>query len=124
MTRSEIPILDLKLRCGASLLDVSLWRDEALTNLHEDDQLEISHLHASLDPKGNGKFNSSAYTTIKVLLFMHYKYMSVHPSTTQPNNYLLFVKNLCIQTYMRFVRFMIVYNDFKTKTNDTMLKTY
>ncbi|XP_055047526.2 uncharacterized protein [Misgurnus anguillicaudatus] len=66
MTRSEIPILDLKLRCGASLLDVSLWRDEALTNLHEEDQVEISHLHASLLPKGNGKFNSSAFTTIKI----------------------------------------------------------
>ncbi|ROL53377.1 hypothetical protein DPX16_0063 [Anabarilius grahami] len=30
MTRAQVPILDLSLRCGSKLHKASLWRDEAL----------------------------------------------------------------------------------------------
>ncbi len=65
---SDVPVLDLKLNCGERLLDVSLWRDEALSELH----VHLSHLHATILPSGNGKFQSSNYTTIKVLMIMYY----------------------------------------------------
>ncbi len=69
---SDVPVLDLKLNCGERLLDVSLWRDEALSELHEGDYVHLSHLHATILPSGNGKFQSSNYTTIKVLMIMYY----------------------------------------------------
>jgi len=69
---SDVPVLDLKLKCGEKLLDVSLWRDEALSELHEGDHVHLSHLRATILPSGNGKLQSSNYTTIKVLMIMYY----------------------------------------------------
>ncbi len=80
---SDVPVLDLKLNCGERLLDVSLWRDEALSELHEGDYVHLSHLHATILPSGNGKFQSSNYTTIKVLMICttHYtvdRFLSIY----------------------------------------------
>ncbi|ROL55390.1 hypothetical protein DPX16_1019 [Anabarilius grahami] len=66
MTRvadGEVPIRDLALRCGQKCFEVSLWRDEALLDLSLGDQVEISHLKATLRPAA--KFNSSSYTTVE-----------------------------------------------------------
>ncbi|CAM4572468.1 unnamed protein product [Leuciscus chuanchicus] len=35
---SPVPVLDLSIRCGQKLLDVSLWRDEALCELYLGDE--------------------------------------------------------------------------------------
>ncbi|RXN32199.1 putative C-mannosyltransferase DPY19L3 isoform X1 [Labeo rohita] len=61
-----VPILDLHLRCGQNVLEVSLWRDEALSDLYVGDDVEITHLKAFLKESGKGKLNSSTYTTIKI----------------------------------------------------------
>ncbi|XP_026053168.1 uncharacterized protein LOC113094469 isoform X2 [Carassius auratus] len=66
MTMSDIPVLDLKMKCGERLLDVSLWRDEALSELHEGDNVHISHMRATILASGNAKLQSSNYTTIKI----------------------------------------------------------
>lgn len=71
MTRLEVPILDLQLRCGETLLEISLWRDQVLCELHEGDVVVLSHLHGSLLPNGKAKFQSSNYTSIKVLMIIH-----------------------------------------------------
>ncbi|ROL41738.1 hypothetical protein DPX16_9329 [Anabarilius grahami] len=66
MTRvadGEVPIRDLSLRCGQKCFEVSLWRDEALLDLSLGDQVEISHLKATLRPAA--RFNSSTYTTVE-----------------------------------------------------------
>ncbi|KAK7137432.1 hypothetical protein R3I93_017501 [Phoxinus phoxinus] len=66
MTRvadGEVPIRDLSLRCGQVVLEVSLWRDEALVELSLGDQVEISCLRASLRP--SPKLNSSSYSTVE-----------------------------------------------------------
>jgi len=66
MTRAQFPILDLSLRCGTKLHDVSLWREEALVELYIGDKVEVTHLRANIRPNGGGKFDSSNYTTVKV----------------------------------------------------------
>ncbi len=48
----RVPILDLRLRCG---LKVSLWRDEALSELYVGDEVELTHLKALLKETGKGK---------------------------------------------------------------------
>ncbi|XP_051980580.1 uncharacterized protein LOC127641695 [Xyrauchen texanus] len=66
MTRAHIPVLDLSLKCGQSLLDVSLWRDEALFDLYTGDEVVLTHLRPCILPNGKGKFQSSNYTTLKI----------------------------------------------------------
>ncbi|RXN24974.1 cis-aconitate decarboxylase-like protein [Labeo rohita] len=61
-----VPILDLRLRCGQSVLEVPLWRGEALSDLYVGDEVELTHLKAFLKENGKGKLNSSTYTTIKI----------------------------------------------------------
>ncbi|XP_073729893.1 uncharacterized protein [Misgurnus anguillicaudatus] len=66
MTRvaeGEVPIRDLSLRCGQRVLEVSLWRDEALIELILGDRVEISFLRATLRPQA--KFNTSTYSTVE-----------------------------------------------------------
>ncbi|XDV25583.1 hypothetical protein PO909_029480 [Leuciscus waleckii] len=63
---SPVPVLDLSLRCGQKLLDVSLWREEALCELYLGDEVELTHLKVFVWDSGNGKMNSSNYTTVKV----------------------------------------------------------
>ncbi|XP_039550091.1 uncharacterized protein LOC120494826 [Pimephales promelas] len=66
MTRvgvGEVPIRDLSLRCGQKLLDVSLWRDEALVELSLGDHVEISFLRATLRPAA--KLNTSSYSAVE-----------------------------------------------------------
>ncbi|KAK7135523.1 hypothetical protein R3I94_014254 [Phoxinus phoxinus] len=67
MTRAQFPILDLSLRCGDQLHDISLWRDEALVELYVGDKVEVTHLRANIRPNGGGKFDSSNYTTVKIV---------------------------------------------------------
>ncbi|XP_058626513.1 uncharacterized protein LOC131537221 [Onychostoma macrolepis] len=62
----RVPILDLRLRCGQKVLEVSLWRDEALTELYVGDEVELTHLKALLKENGKGKHNSSTYTSIQI----------------------------------------------------------
>ncbi len=64
---SDVPVLDLKLKCGERLLDVSLWRDEALSELHEGDDVHLSHLHATILPSGNGKFSLRTILPLRYL---------------------------------------------------------
>ncbi|KAK2861049.1 hypothetical protein Q7C36_005215 [Tachysurus vachellii] len=49
MTQSQIPIRDISIMCGQHILDV-----------------ELTHLHTSIQANGRGKFNSSHHTTVKV----------------------------------------------------------
>nr|XP_055069999.1 uncharacterized protein LOC129450968 [Misgurnus anguillicaudatus] len=66
MTRvaeGEVPIRDLFLRCGQRVLEVSLWRDEALIELSLGDRVEISFLRATVRPQA--KFNTSTYSTVE-----------------------------------------------------------
>ncbi|XP_052470353.1 uncharacterized protein LOC128027081 [Carassius gibelio] len=67
MTRAQYPLLDLSLRSGTKLLEVTLWREEALMDLYVGDKVEISHLRAKIQPNGGGKFDSSNYTTVKIV---------------------------------------------------------
>ncbi|ROL52064.1 hypothetical protein DPX16_0275 [Anabarilius grahami] len=67
MTRAQTPILDLSLRCGAKLHEVSLWRDEALVVFYVGDQVELTHLKSNIRPNGKGKFDSSNYTRVKIV---------------------------------------------------------
>ncbi|KAI2647008.1 Hydroxycinnamoyl-CoA hydratase-lyase [Labeo rohita] len=61
---TEVPILDLGIRSGSRVLEVSLWRDQALTKLQINDKINICHLRANAKAS---KFNSTAYTTVEVL---------------------------------------------------------
>ncbi len=63
-----MPILNLKLLCGPDQLNISLWRDEALCDLHIGDDVEITHLYSDMVPRGRGNFHSSQYTTVKVII--------------------------------------------------------
>ncbi|CAM4490579.1 unnamed protein product [Leuciscus chuanchicus] len=67
MTRAQYPLLDLSLRSGTKLLEVTLWREEALMDLYVGDKVEVSHLRANIRPNGGGKFDSSNYTTVKIV---------------------------------------------------------
>ncbi|XP_050957618.1 uncharacterized protein LOC127158581 [Labeo rohita] len=60
---TEVPILDLGIRSGSRVLEVSLWRDQALTKLQINDKINICHLRANAKAS---KFNSTAYTTVEV----------------------------------------------------------
>ncbi|KAK2915667.1 hypothetical protein Q8A67_000041 [Cirrhinus molitorella] len=62
----HVTILDLRLRCGQKVLEVSLWHDEAYSELYFGDEVELTHLKALLKENGKGKLNSPTYTTIKV----------------------------------------------------------
>lgn len=68
MTRSSIPVLNLKLLCSADLLNISLWRDEALSDLNTGDNIEITHLYCDMVHRGRGHLHSSQYTTVKVMI--------------------------------------------------------
>jgi len=46
----ECPILDMELQCGEKTLDVSLWRDEALTDLYVGDEVVLTSLRSSMHP--------------------------------------------------------------------------
>lgn len=68
MTQSEmgeIPVLDLDLKCGSSILSITLWRDEALIPMSLDDEVILTHLRPSTS-NGVNKLNSSSYTSVKV----------------------------------------------------------
>ncbi|KAK7174375.1 hypothetical protein R3I93_001556 [Phoxinus phoxinus] len=67
MTRGNIPILDLRLRCGTKLYNISLWREEALVELYVSDKVEVTHLKGNIQPNGGGKFDSSNYMTVKIV---------------------------------------------------------
>ncbi|KAK7130441.1 hypothetical protein R3I93_019932 [Phoxinus phoxinus] len=66
MTRTNVPILDMQLQCGGRGLDVSLWRDEALTDLYVGDEVLLTHLRPCRYNNGQGKFNFSAYTSVTI----------------------------------------------------------
>ncbi|KAM9435871.1 uncharacterized protein Hap1MRO34_001922 [Clarias gariepinus] len=61
---TEVPILDLGIKSGSRILEVSLWRDQALTKLQLNDKINIGHLRANAKAE---KFNSTVYTTVEVL---------------------------------------------------------
>ncbi|KAM9495173.1 uncharacterized protein Hap1MRO34_015998 [Clarias gariepinus] len=61
---TEVPILDLGIKSGSRILEVSLWRDQALTKLQLNDKMNIGHLRANAEAE---KFNSMVYTTVEVL---------------------------------------------------------
>lgn len=82
MTRLEVSILELQLGCGETLLEVSLWRDQALYELHEGDIINLSHFRGSVLSTGKGMFQSSNYMFIKVLMII---YLSIH-LYTHPSN--------------------------------------
>ncbi|KAK2905462.1 hypothetical protein Q8A67_007261 [Cirrhinus molitorella] len=65
MTRAQVPILDMSIKCGSRLYEIALWRDEALTELYNGDIVEITHLKATTTPGGKRKSVSSNYTTVK-----------------------------------------------------------
>ncbi|XP_017208180.3 uncharacterized protein [Danio rerio] len=67
MTRTHIPILDLRMKCGSVVHDVSLWREEALNELYVGDIIELSHLKVNGRPDGRAKFDSSNHTTFKLI---------------------------------------------------------
>ncbi|XP_077098077.1 uncharacterized protein LOC143749483 [Siphateles boraxobius] len=62
---SPVPVLDLSIRCGQKLLEVSLWREEALCELYLGDEVELTHLKVFIWDSGHGKMTSSNYTTVK-----------------------------------------------------------
>ncbi|KAK9958571.1 hypothetical protein ABG768_010684, partial [Culter alburnus] len=64
---SDVPVLDLSLTLMPQRrdIDVSLWRDEALCELYVGDDVELTHLKVFIWESGNGKLNSSTYTTVK-----------------------------------------------------------
>ncbi|CAM4570494.1 unnamed protein product [Leuciscus chuanchicus] len=61
---AQIPILDLCLRCGTKLHNISLCREEALVEWCVRDKVEVTHLKANIRLNGVGKFYSSDYTYI------------------------------------------------------------
>nr|XP_055072220.1 uncharacterized protein LOC129452408 [Misgurnus anguillicaudatus]XP_055072221.1 uncharacterized protein LOC129452408 [Misgurnus anguillicaudatus]XP_055072222.1 uncharacterized protein LOC129452408 [Misgurnus anguillicaudatus] len=62
----RVPVLDVSLRCEEILLEITLWRDVALTELHLEDEVEFSHLRVVVRQNGHFKFNSSSFTCVKV----------------------------------------------------------
>ncbi|XP_051993780.1 uncharacterized protein LOC127651800 [Xyrauchen texanus] len=66
MTRTNVPILDMRLQCGGKAFDVSLWRDEALTDLYVGDEVVLTHLRPCIFKNGQRKFQSSAYTSVQI----------------------------------------------------------
>ncbi|ROL45248.1 hypothetical protein DPX16_17859 [Anabarilius grahami] len=66
MTGTHVPILDIQLQCGQKLFNVSLWRDEALTELYVGDKVILTHLRPCMLNSGQGKFHSSTYTSVKI----------------------------------------------------------
>lgn len=71
---NQVHILDLCLRFGQdNVLDVSLWWDEATSELYLGDDVELTQLKAFICDSGRGKLNSSTYTTVKV-----HKYNETH----------------------------------------------
>ncbi|XP_067284066.1 uncharacterized protein [Pseudorasbora parva] len=66
MTRTQVPIVDAQLQCGQRVLAVSLWRDVALTDLYAGDEVVITHLRPCILSKGEGKYHSSAYTSVDI----------------------------------------------------------
>lgn len=66
-----MPILDLHLKCGEKVLDVSLWRDEALIDLYVGDEVVFTLLRPCVLDNWEGKFHSSTYTSVKVLNAQH-----------------------------------------------------
>lgn len=57
---------DISVKFGQRILDASLWRDEVLAELHERDEAELTHLHATIQPNGKGKCYSFNHMTVKV----------------------------------------------------------
>lgn len=55
MTRSQFPIQDIFIICGQHILDVSLWRDEAVAELHEGYKVKLTHLLSTIQLNGKGK---------------------------------------------------------------------
>ncbi|KAF4114359.1 hypothetical protein G5714_004582 [Onychostoma macrolepis] len=62
----EVAILDFHLRSDDKLIEVSLWRDEALVDLKMGDHIEMTHLKASVWTSGRSKLNSTSHTRVKV----------------------------------------------------------
>ncbi len=54
MTRGQVPILDLRIKSGSTVQDISLWRDEALSELYVGDMVELTHLKATITSDGKG----------------------------------------------------------------------
>ncbi len=67
----KVPVLDLKLNCGSTAVEVSLWRDKALAELLNGDTVELTHLRPNSKQNGRIQFNSSTHTTVKVHHVMH-----------------------------------------------------
>nr|XP_055062743.1 uncharacterized protein LOC129445797 [Misgurnus anguillicaudatus] len=62
----DVPIRDLILRCGESFIEVSLWQDEALAELHMGAEIVVTHLRATIKLNGKAKFNSSRFSSVEV----------------------------------------------------------
>ncbi|CAM4570275.1 unnamed protein product [Leuciscus chuanchicus] len=54
MTRTNVPVLDIQLQCGGKVFEVSLWRDEALTDIYVGDEVLITHLRPCIIHNGRG----------------------------------------------------------------------
>ncbi|XP_042610675.1 uncharacterized protein LOC122144100 isoform X2 [Cyprinus carpio] len=61
---TEVPILDVGIKSGSRILEVSLWRDQALSKFKINDKVNICHLRASVKAT---KLNSTIHTTVEVL---------------------------------------------------------
>ncbi|RXN03374.1 hypothetical protein ROHU_007256 [Labeo rohita] len=61
---TEVPILGVWIKSGSRILKVSLWWDQALTELQINDKINICHLRANAT---DSKFNSAVHTTVEVL---------------------------------------------------------
>ncbi|KAI2647247.1 hypothetical protein H4Q32_030567 [Labeo rohita] len=44
MTRAQVPILDLRIKCRSKLFDIALWREEALNELYVGDTIIDRHI--------------------------------------------------------------------------------
>ncbi len=73
MTRGQVPILDLRIKCGSTVQDISLW-------LYVGDMVELTHLKATIAPDGKGKFASSNHTTGQGTQYMLH---NTHPHNIQ-----------------------------------------
>lgn len=68
----DVPKRDLILRCGQRFIEVSLWQDEALAELHMGAEIVLTHLRATIKYNGTAKFNSSRFSSVEVQNTMRY----------------------------------------------------
>lgn len=72
MIASEIAVLDWDLKCWvhATILNITLWLDEALTLMCLNDEVILTHRRPNAS-NGLNKLNSLAYTIIAVQVTLH-----------------------------------------------------